>query len=164
MIFSSWSTNEITVEKHPNLLFYIERSLNKNTVIYEANFDEDGRLYKKNPIKAHWIMFENEGETEHLNYAEQRMAYGVKCTADKNVPNHFRVKLVADESRGFTLEQTAPFKAYITTVIKGEKAQLKRLYIKAKNSFLWPEIEYILFEGKDLETDKEVSEQVHPGK
>jgi hypothetical protein len=162
LIFSSWSTNEVTVKEHPNLLFYIERNLNKNTVIYEANFDENGQLHKKTPIKAHWLMFENSGEPEQLNYAEQRMAYGIKCSVDKKVEHTYQVKLVADESRGFTLEQTAPFKAQITTVLNGEQVQLTRLYIKADNSSFWPEIDYILLEGKDLKTDSVVSEKVSP--
>ncbi len=164
LIFSSWSTNEVTVEKHPNLLFYIERNLNHNTVIYEANFDENGQLHKRMPIKAHWIMFEKNGESEQLNYAEQRMAYGVKCTADKKAAHNYRVKLVADESREFTLEQTAPFKAQITTAIKGEQVQLTRLYIQADNSSFWPAIDYVLLEGKDLKTDSILSEKVRPEK
>jgi hypothetical protein len=164
LIFSSWSTNEVTVEKHPNLLFYIERNLNQNTVVYEANFDANGQLHKKVPIKAHWIMFEKHGEDEQLNYAEQRMAYGVKCTPDKNREHNYRVRLVADESRLFTLEQTAPFKAHITTVLNGEAVQLTRLYIKADNSSFWPAIDYVLLEGKDLKTDSILSEKVRPEK
>ncbi len=157
-----WSSNTITIDEHPNLLFYIERNMNKNTVIYEASFDKNGQLDKKSPIKAHWIMFEKNGESEELNYAEERMAYGIKCTIDKKVKDHFNVRLVADEKRLFTLEQTAPFKAQLTTVLNGEKAQLTRLFIEADNSSFWPKINYILLEGKNMLSNKTISERVNP--
>ncbi len=39
-----WSEDYPVPEKTKELLFYIQRNHNKNTIIYDANFDEKGML------------------------------------------------------------------------------------------------------------------------
>jgi hypothetical protein len=157
-----WSVKAITPEKIPGILFYIERNLNSNRVVYEANFDEDGKLHSKHPINTHWIMNEKNGESESLNYVEKKMAYGVECTLEKNSKVKYHVKLVADETRKFILKQIAPFDAEITTVIKGVTVKLTRLFIDADNSSYWPKVKYVLIEGLDMKTQHLISEEIHP--
>ncbi|MGE0568038.1 MAG: DUF4833 domain-containing protein [Bacteroidia bacterium] len=35
-----------------NLLFYVQRTINANTIVYTLNQDKDGNLYEKEPIKV----------------------------------------------------------------------------------------------------------------
>ena len=162
LLIFPWSAKAITPEKSPKILFFIERNLNKNRVIYEAIFDADGKLHTKNPIKTHWIMYEKNGESEQLNYVEKKMAYGVECTPDENSKNNFRVKLVADETRTFLLKQIAPFEAQITTIIKGVTVKLTRLFINADNSSFMPKVKYVLIEGVELKTQQLIRDKVYP--
>lgn len=37
-----------------SVLFFLEKSQNKNCVVYTANVDEDGRLDRNNPIHPYW--------------------------------------------------------------------------------------------------------------
>jgi len=162
IFFIPWGAKAITPEKPKSILFYIERNLNKNRVVYEANFDTEGILLSHNPIKAYWIMYEKNGENESLNFVEKKMAYGVKCTLEKNDKLEFDVKLVADETRTFLLKQIAPFEAHIFTVIKGITVKLTHLFINANNSFYWPKVDYILIEGIELKTQKLISDKYYP--
>ena len=102
------------------------------------------------------------GESESLNYVEKKMAYGIKCTPEKNSKIKYHVKLVADETRKFILKQIAPFEAEITTVIKGVTVKLTRLFINADNSSFMPKIDYILIEGLEMKTQQIISEKIHP--
>ncbi len=36
-------------------LFYVQRSINHNTIVYDAVFAKEKELDKKNPIKIYWI-------------------------------------------------------------------------------------------------------------
>src|SRR5690606_6269383 len=43
---------EFPVPTDPNMIFYIQRSTNPNTVVYTANLRSDGKLDPKEPVKA----------------------------------------------------------------------------------------------------------------
>ena len=147
----------------PNLLFYIQRSLNTNTVVYEANFDNNGILIKDNPINTHWIMYEKNGELEALSYIEKKMAYGIKCIPT-NTEQQFIIQLTADKTHSFILKQLAPFKAIITTEIDGITIKLTRLFVEADNSSIWPKINYIIIEGIGQKSNKTITKQFIPTK
>ncbi|MBI9065580.1 MAG: DUF4833 domain-containing protein, partial [Marinilabiliaceae bacterium] len=96
-------------DKTPAHLFYIQRSLNENTVIYEANFDDQGLLNKAHPIKVYWILYEEEGAVEELSYLERKFAYGVSHQTVDNKPDHHLIQLTACKSLRLLLKQTAPY-------------------------------------------------------
>ena len=163
LLFFPVSAKCVSPHEPSDILFFIERNLNKNRVVYTANFDSDGKLYTDDPIKTHWIMYEENGENELLNYVEKKMAYGVTCFQAKNSKYVFNVKLVADETHSFILKQIAPFEAQLTTVIKGVTVELTRLFINADNSYYWPKVKYVLIEGIELKTQQLISDKIHPG-
>ncbi len=55
-------------------LFVIERSVNGNTVHYDAKL-KDGKLDPQQPVVAYWILSEN-GKRQELNLLERLKAYG----------------------------------------------------------------------------------------
>src|ERR1700743_2045859 len=61
----------------PNQLFYIERSVNSNTVVYTASLDALGAFNDKAPVDAYWRWFNVDGHKKPLNFVERMMAYGV---------------------------------------------------------------------------------------
>ncbi|HWY13093.1 MAG TPA: DUF4833 domain-containing protein, partial [Bacteroidia bacterium] len=60
-----------------NMLFYVQRTMNINTIIYELNLDAKEELDIKEPIKMYWINYAKNGETEPLNYVQRNYAYGL---------------------------------------------------------------------------------------
>ncbi len=65
----------------PNQLFYIERSVNSNTVVYTASLDPQGAIHPKAPVDAYWRWFNVDGHIKPLNFVERMMAYGVHVDA-----------------------------------------------------------------------------------
>ena len=146
--------------KTRNLLFYIQRNHNRNTIVYDANFDKSGQLNEEEPIRVYWIRYEEQGQTMELRNIEKMFAYGVKTSKIKNNDKEFKVNLAATSIRDFLLKEEAPFKATIYTIISGKQAILERLYIFADNSGFWPKVKYIELYGIDATTGKSVYEKI----
>ncbi len=162
--FLSSSINEKTNYPIPaktvERLFYIQRNLNKNTIVYDANFDNDGNLIDKNPINVYWIRYEEDGRKMELRNIEKFFAYGVKCKSDKIIDKKFSVKLVAYNNRELILIQHEPFKASINMLIDNKLSELCHIYIYADNSGFWPKVEYIELFGKELYSGKDIYEKI----
>jgi len=139
-------------------LFYIQRNHNANTIVYDANFDKNGKLIEDEPVEVYWIRYQEQGQRMELRTIEKWYAYGVDCEENEN--GSFKVELVADKNRAFYLQQTEPFKAIITTLINKKMAVLEHMYIFADNSGVWPTVKYIELFGSDLKTGTTTYEKI----
>jgi len=149
MIFLSFSShfqNYPAPPKTNELLFYIQRNHNSNTIVYDANFDSNGNLKEDEPIVVYWIRYDDDGEKMELRTIEKWYAYGVDWEKVEG-KNMYELTMVADNSHIFMLEQTEPFKAIVTTQINKTQSVLESMYIFADNSKAWPTVEYIEFFG-----------------
>lgn len=148
-------------KKNKALLFYIQRNHNKNTIIYDANFDKTGNLIENNPINVYWIRYEELGQKMDLRAIEKKFAYGLECTKIESQKNYYQVELVAYDKRKLWLKQEAPYKAAVYMMINGKLSLLEHQYIFADNSGLWPDVKYIELFGKDIATSKKVYEKIN---
>ncbi len=153
-------------EKYPvplktdKMLFYIQRNHNANTIIYDANFDKNGKLKESQPIEVYWKRYDEQGQRMELRTIEKWYAYGVECHREKDLPNTFKVALVADKNKTFWLKQIASAKAILITEIDNKLSQVGHLYIFADNSGFWPKVKYIELFGEDLETGKKTYQKI----
>lgn len=147
--------------KTRELMFYIQRNHNSNTVVYEANFDDIGQLVKDEPLKVEWIRYDEEGQRKELTYIQGWYAYGVKWKKQKDKENNYVVELVAHKDRKLWLEQNGPFKAKVYTFINNQYSELDHLYIQADNSGVWPKVEYIELFGNDTKTGSNTYEKYY---
>ena len=67
-----------TPEKTKNLLFYVQRTININTLVYELNTDNKGNINLTEPIKIRWVNYASDGSSEGLNYIQRKYAYGLE--------------------------------------------------------------------------------------
>jgi hypothetical protein len=146
---------EITSER----LFYLQRSLNHNTVVYDAVFTPEKDLADENPIKIYWITYEKGGIIEELNYEQKKLAYGVTIT--KITKNHYEFTLVAYKKLKFNLELDSLKKPLVTLEINSKKMKINRIFIQSKG-FLKPKVKYIEFYGTDLTSNEPVYEKLEP--
>lgn len=167
LCFSLLSFDIIGQNKYPvppktkELLFYIQRNHNKNTIIYDANFDKNGNLIEDKPIDVYWIRYEEQGQRMELRTVEKMFAYGVECKKNESHNNYYQVKLVAYEKRKLWLKQEAPFKAVVYIMINNKLSHLNHLYIFADNSGIWPDVKYIELFGKDIATGNNNYERIN---
>ncbi len=142
---------EYPIPKTEHLLFYIQRTHNSNTIVYDANFDKDGNLNATKPIDTYWLRFDEQGQRMELRTIEKWYVYGVECEKANNGYD-YRMKLAAKETVKFWLKQTGPFQAEIHTDIGGIPSKLDHLYITTDENSLLLKVLYGEFFGKDLES------------
>jgi hypothetical protein len=144
------------------LLFYVQRTHNRNTVIYELNYLSNGNIDVKEPLHPLWIRYEEGGARKELTFIQNRV-YGLNVKQlDKNTwLIHFRSynKRVIYLRRN---EKNNTYRAMI--IINGKTANLTSLFIcSVTNSLGIPStVKYIDISGTDPITGAVVQERVMP--
>jgi len=144
------------------VLFYVQRTHNRNTVIYELNYQADGNLDKKEPLHPLWIRYEEGGARKELTYIQKRV-YGLNVKQlDKDTwLIHFR----SYSKRVIYLrwnEKNNTFRVMIN--INGKMANLTNLFIcSVTNTIGIPSsAKYIDISGTDPATGAVMLERVIP--
>jgi len=143
-------------------LFYIQRNHNKNTIVYDANFDKNGKLDDDKPIEAYWIRYEENGQRMPLRRLEKWLVYGVKAKKSKIKGYDFKVNLAASDKISLYLRQTAPYKAEIHIALKNDTFRLDHIYAKLKESGWLPKPIYAEIYGYSLKDGKPVYRKLDP--
>jgi len=59
-----------------NQLFFIQRNLSHNAVVYSVNLTMDGYMNLSNPISIYWLKFDSNKLKTPLNIIQREIAYG----------------------------------------------------------------------------------------
>lgn len=149
-----------TPPKTPHLLFYIQRSNNIHTVIYDANIDlKTGKWNNQEPLKVYWIRYADKGQIQPLKLIEKKLAYGVETKLTKN---GFDVAIVAFRKRKIQvfLDKNQP----IATMKIGEhESKIKKIFVQLyDNNALIPRVKFIELYGTNILTRQETFERFEP--
>lgn len=149
------------VPKEPNQVFYVQRSLNPNTVIYAARLDKAGRLDPRQPVEVYWRRYNDEGERKELSGIERRLAFGVKAQAVKGMKNVFRVAVVSYPERVVTLKLVDGVPR-LEGKVAGVPARLDHAYLEVDDSGTVPDVTRVRLHGFALATGEPVTESFIP--
>ena len=47
-------------------LFYVQRTPNANTIVYDLNLNSDGKLNAEQPVKVYWLKYAEKGQKTYL--------------------------------------------------------------------------------------------------
>lgn len=139
-----------------NQTFFIQRSMNSNTVVYALRFDANGTLDRRRPVNAYWRRFNDEGEVAPLGFVERSFAYGVRSKQD-NTANTFRVTFVALPDLKVQLRQTAPNKAALWAKIGDHDFQLIYGFLELDESGMVPKVVGLRLYSRDPQSNKYVT-------
>jgi phosphatidylglycerophosphate synthase len=160
MAFTSGEPN-FPVPNVPRQLFYIQRTPNSNTIVYDLNI-VDGKLDTEEPVNVYWIRYADGGEKKPLNFIQRKFAYGIKV---KDLgQGKYELHSVAYAKKDLYLMKAAGQSDYhVYAKIGNSMAVLDRIYIEIDGGTFWhPNVLYIELKGKDMATGKEVKEQIKP--
>lgn len=145
----------------PHMLFYMQRTPNANTIIYDLNVNKDGALDKDEPVSVYWIRYTEKGEKKDLNYIQRKFAYGIKV---KNLGNEkYEIRSVAYAKKEMYLMKSPAGEYHMYTKINNTMAILNRIYLQIEGGTFWfPNVVYIEMKGIDPATGKEIKEQFKP--
>ncbi len=147
-----------------SLLFYIQRNMNSNTIVYEANI-VDGALNKKDPMKVYWLKYDRgdpNGTYKEINYIESILAYGVKVKPSKEKEGHFDMNLVSYNKRHFDIYMDEDGHARAEFPINGKQAIIQKIFAQAVETAWYPKVEFVELFGIDPITREAVYEKIYP--
>jgi len=140
-----------------NMLFYLQRTPNENTVIYAVR-----PAPLKEPLDIYWKRYQLDGRREELNYIQRTFAYGMKV---KDKGDRLEMRSVAYDKIPINVYKHAngalQDKAFI--VVNGHAIILRRIFIAINGGTFWyPNVEYVEFSGIDPATNSPVVERFIP--
>jgi hypothetical protein len=147
------------VPKEPNMLFYIERSVNANMVIYAAKTDSQGNFDTNEPLDVYWRWYNVDGHKKPLNFIERAMAYGVRVESpERGKPVEFEVAALPERKLQLSRGEHGEPEALIE--MGNHLAKLVYVYLHVDDSGLMPDVPVIDLFGIDKQTGKALHEVI----
>lgn len=142
-------------------LFKIDRSKDKNVVLYDIRLTEIGQLHNKNPITIYWIKNEKKGNIEPLSWIQKKYAYGLKYQA---ITDDFATfQFVSYDKLTFTLKKASDKKYYVFTKFDNELVKVKHVFVQIDGGTFWlPNVTEVKIYATNLKTGKEVIKIIYP--
>lgn len=142
---------------NPRQLFYLQRTPNHNTVVYELNY-KNGKLDLRNPVHVFWIRYTEQQQRAELSWIQRVFAYGVKVK--QLADSSYRVKLVSYAGYSMYLKKGGDGQYRMYGQINKQLMVLNRIFVKITGGSMWsPDIEYFELSGVDPATGQPVSER-----
>ena len=162
--FAMGQENYPTPPKTDKMLFYFQRSHNRNTVVYEINTLSSGQIDLNKPVNFYWIRYEEMGVKKELTFF-QRKAFGLDWKLTDNAKKSFVLHFKCFKKRAIYLmkvDGTNTYKTYAS--INGELSELTRMYMKSENNSLGIPlaVKYIELSGICLKDNKNITERYIP--
>jgi len=141
-----------------NQLFYLQRSVNTNTIVYELNY-ENNILNEKNPVHVFWIRYDEQGQKSELNYFQRKFAFGIK--SDLIAKDKYQLHIVSYKQFHMLLSKSENNKYNVYATINQKQAILNRIFVMINGGSFWtPNVEYIEVVGTDPLTGEVVTERL----
>lgn len=157
----------LPIEKFPvpqkldNLMFYIQRDPNTNTICYTLNYDSNSTINEKDPINVFWIRYPEGGQRKDLNYIQRKFAYGI--TSKKVGTDKFDLRSVAYNKLPLMLKKDRKDKFHVYTTINQIECIVERIFIRIDGGSLWsPNVLFIELKGTDPLTGQKHIQRFKP--
>lgn len=132
------------VPDDPGQVLYLQRSTNRNTVVYAARFDGAGRLDPWAPVAVYWRRYEEVGQIRALKVMEREFAYGLRVRPGVD-PGSYRISFRAVPGMEMTLRQDAPFAASLHGSDGTRDLRLRYGYVNAIDGLIPQVVEVRMF-------------------
>jgi hypothetical protein len=157
---SSGSTG-YPVPSDPHQIFYLQRSMNSNTIVYTARIGSDRKLDRDEPIEIFWRRFNDNGEKLPLTFTERNLAFGVRTKPLRNGPDAYLVTLKAYSGRSAVLRivNGAP---QLEGKVAGQDARLISAFLHLDESGRIPRVIKVDLRGETLNSRQPLFESFIP--
>ena len=147
-----------------NMLFYVQRTINANTIVYTLNQDKDGNLNEKEPIKVYWIKYAQGGKVDPLTYIQKNYAYGIKSKSIDKEKKSYVFEFVSYSKRQFyLLKSKKDNKYHVWSYVNKKLTILNNIFVKIEGGTFWvPNVKYIEVKALDPDASEEITEIIKP--
>lgn len=141
-----------------DLLFYIQRNQNQDTIVYRVNRTPDGRINSRLPMEAYWIKYTEGGIRRELNHLQNKLAFGYD--SDQISEDLYQFQFVAYPSLKLYIARTAEDRFESHFRMDGRMVRLKHIYVYAVEFGVFPDVKYIEFYGEEINTGLSVYNKI----
>lgn len=145
-------------DKTTDLLFYIQRNQNKNTVVYNLNKNCDGCINQEYPMVASWINYSDGGVRKDLNYFQNKLAYGYQSKSITS--STFEFHFVSYEKLRFFIAKQADHNYKALLKINNEMSVLNNVYVYAEEFGVFPQVKFIELFGYSMSSNDPVYQRI----
>lgn len=152
-----------TPPSNKNMLFYLQRNINENTIVYELNYNGDSSINGYEPIKVYWIQYSEKGQRQPLSAMQKKYSYGITSSLVDKEKSSFKINLIGYPTKDIYVLKSGngSYGAYIS--VNSKTIRIERIFFKIDGgSFISPNVVYIEISGKDIKTNQQVSERFEP--
>jgi len=144
------------------LMFYIQRTPNINTIAYELNFADDGQLDVDHPIHIFWIRYKEDSSRAELSFIQRNYAYGLKVR--QLGKDYYDLRFVSYKKYPLLLKKSEDDKKYhVYATINHKRIILNRIFLHIDGGTFWlPNITRIELSGIDAESGKQIIDYLNP--
>lgn len=149
-----------TVPDEPDMLFYIQRSTNANTIVYALKRDAAGKPLEDRPVEVYWKRYQEDGRRAELDFIQRTFAYGIRA---KDRGDSFELRCVAYDKVPLFLFVDGTRPARVLVVVNDKVMALERIFLQIEGGGFWtPNVRYIEFSGVDAVSGAAMSERIVP--
>lgn len=149
-----------TIPTDKNMMFYIQKNTNPNTVVYALKLRQDGKINPEDPMEVFWRRYQEDGSKKKLKWLERTFAFNFKVKPIKNQSNTYVFSLVAIKNKKIYVSQDNYGKPKVFMKIAGQTARLERIYVMVDDSKRIQSVLSMELFGKDFKTGKLIYEKI----
>jgi Domain of unknown function (DUF4833) len=147
------------VPQEPNMLFYIQRSVNANTVIYVAPPEHRDT---SSPVDVFWRLYNIDGHTRPLNFIERLLAYGVNSVVVRSAPAATSFRIAAIPELELLLQRDTSGHPEAVMQFEHRSVRLVYVYLQVDDHGMMPRVTALDLFGVEQGTGKALHEHVIP--
>jgi len=144
-----------------SMLFYVQRNVNINTIVYDANI-KDGKINPEKALNIYWIRYTEKNQKKDLGYLERVLAYGAEAKVTDYDKDVYTLHFAASKKRTATFFMDESGQAIALMNINGKKSRLNKIFVQAEETSWLPKVKYVDIVGSDLQTGVKVTERIFP--
>lgn len=135
----------------PGQVFFLQRNMNANTVVYAAQFDAEGKLHPDVPVSVYWRRYADQGQIMPLRWYERIFGFGMRVSPTSNAAVSSAV-FNALKSHKLELRQSGPFQAGLWTRQNNRDYRLIYGYLDVDQTGLLPKVTRLRLYTNDPQT------------
>lgn len=133
-----------------DMLFYIQRNQNPNTVVYQIHKGSSGNFVGSNPINVFWRQYDNNGKDKPLNYIQRKLAYGYEF--DVINKDAFQMSIVSYPNYRIFVTKNDDQIYKAVGKINNLWAELSNVYVFVEEQGAFPVVKYLELYGMQIDT------------
>jgi hypothetical protein len=149
-----------TIPDDPNVMFYIQKNTNPNTIVYALKLNADGKINADDPMEVFWRRYQEDSARKELAWLEKTFAFDFKVKAIEGKENTYEFSLIAMKGKKLYVTQTKNGEPNVFMKISGITARLERIYVVVDDSKRIQSVISMELFGRDYKTGKLVYEKI----